>query len=69
MSLDWTASFDRAVELSKQHAARLTPRAFDILHVAAAQELGCEHFLTCDLRQAALAGGAGLKVTCVRIEA
>jgi predicted nucleic acid-binding protein len=68
-ALDWPDAIGRALELSEQHAARITPRAFDILHVAGAQELHCDHFLTCDLRQAALAKAAGLKAICVEVEA
>lgn len=68
-ALDWPSAMAKALELSEQHAARVTPRSFDILHVAGAQELNCDHFLTCDLRQAALARASGLKVTCVDVEA
>ena len=69
VALDWPATVGRALGLSEQLAARLNPRAFDILHVAGAHELHCEQFLTCDLRQASLAKAAGLKVTCVGVEA
>jgi predicted nucleic acid-binding protein len=68
-AMDWPSAIAAALELSEQHAARITPRAFDILHVAGAQELHCDHFLTCDLRQAVLAKAAGFKVTCVEVEA
>jgi predicted nucleic acid-binding protein len=67
--LDWSGTISRALDLSEEHAVRITPRAFDILHVAGAYELHCDHFLTCDARQASLAKSAGLKVTCVEVEA
>jgi hypothetical protein len=37
----------------------------DILHVAAALELHCEHFISGDSRQAALAKAVGLDVLTI----
>ena len=41
--------------LSSQHTISGGYRSFDILHVAAALELGAKEFLTFDARQTALA--------------
>ena len=51
-----------AERLSASHSERLGTRSLDILHVASALVLGLEEFHTFDLRQAALAKAAGLKV-------
>jgi predicted nucleic acid-binding protein len=58
---DWSAVFSTAEQLSGQHSATGGHRAFDILHVATALELGAQQFLTFDTRQRALAKAAGLK--------
>lgn len=61
--LDLYAVFERAEELSARHTARALCRSLDILHVAAALELGCGRFVSFDARQVKLAGAAGLRTT------
>ena len=51
-----------AEKLSDLHTATIGTRSLDILHVAQALVLGIREFLTFDIRQAALAKAAGLKV-------
>lgn len=58
----WSALFERAEELRASFSATLGIRSMDLLHVAAAMTLGARTFLTFDVRQAALARKAGLKV-------
>jgi predicted nucleic acid-binding protein len=60
--VDWAIVIDTAETLSSQQTGAGGYRAFDVLHVATAIELGATEFLTFDSRQAALARGAGLKV-------
>ena len=48
--------------LSALHSETIGTRSVDILHVAAALVLGCGKFLSFDIRQAKLAGLAGLNV-------
>lgn len=50
----------RAESLAQKHSANLGTRSMDILHVAAAERLGCSHFLTGDRRQARLAEAIGM---------
>ena len=52
--------FARALELSARHAVTLLCRSLDVLHVAAALELGCSRFVSGDDRQLALAAAEGL---------
>lgn len=52
----------RAEDLARSHSAELGTRSMDILHVAAAEVIGCSHFLTGDKRQARLAAVAGLNL-------
>ena len=47
--------YSRAEALAASYSDRLGARSMDILHVAAAELLGCSHFLTGDRRQARLA--------------
>lgn len=51
-----------AERLSELHTTALGNRSLDILHVSCALVLGIKEFLTFDIRQAALAKAAGLKV-------
>lgn len=60
-SCDWAAVHGRALQISMQHTAKGGHRGFDVLHVAAALELGAKEFLTFDRRQGALAKALGLK--------
>jgi predicted nucleic acid-binding protein len=48
--------------LSARHSEKLGTRSLDILHVAMAVVLGCERFLSFDIRQVKLARAAGLSV-------
>lgn len=48
--------------LSARHSEKLGTRSLDILHVAMAVVLGCERFLSFDIRQVKLARAAGLHV-------
>ncbi len=57
------AAFELCIELARRHVARLGARTLDTLHVAAALELGSEHFWTFDERQAKLARAMALKIT------
>lgn len=53
----------RAVEeLTLRHTARLGCRAYDLLHVASALELGCREFWTFDFRALSLAEKEGLAI-------
>ena len=65
-ALDWPKVFHESVQLSRRHAARLLSRSLDILHVAAAVELGCKRFVSADERQLALAEAIGLKAVDIR---
>jgi len=60
--VQWTDVFRRADELSEKHAATEGQRTMDLLHVAAALELGASIFLSFDRRQCKLAKATGLKV-------
>lgn len=68
-TLDWAEAFSRAIDLADRHTTRLGARSLDILHVAAAAHWQCDAFLTCDLRQAALAKAAGFNVHLAHAEA
>jgi len=56
-------TFELTVRLARIHAPSLGCRTLDILHVAAALELGAKEFWTFDERQAKLAKAVGLKVS------
>ena len=60
--VDWANVISTAEQLSTRHTGKGGQRAFDVLHVATALELGARDFLTFDARQGALAKAAGLKV-------
>lgn len=61
-SLDWPAVWQRTEQLSAAHAQATFCRTLDILHVAAALELGAGELVSFDRRQRVLAGRAGLQV-------
>jgi len=50
------------VNLSTRHTPTLGTRTLDLLHVAAALELGCTDFLSFDNRQRQAAQAEGLNV-------
>lgn len=52
----------RATELTIRNTAKHGCRAYDLIHVASALELGCSEFWTFDKRAAALAEREGMKV-------
>lgn len=52
----------RTGELTIRHTAKFGCRAYDLIHVASALELGCTEFWTFDKRAAALAEREGMKV-------
>ena len=62
-ALDMHRVYRKALDLSREWADTLGVRTLDILHVAAALELGLGEFATGDERQAQLAEKCGLKVT------
>lgn len=49
--VNWDAIYRRALRLSRKHAKRLHVRSLDLLHVAAAVEMGASEFLSFDERQ------------------
>lgn len=59
---DWVRVFQRSVGFSRAHTSSTRTRSFDILHVAAAIELGATEFWSFDKRQRTLARGVGLRV-------
>ena len=56
----WPAVLQRALQMSRARAQQEGHRLLDILHVAAALELGTTDFLSFDQRQRALAVAEGL---------
>jgi predicted nucleic acid-binding protein len=62
----WRATLRRAADLSRRHTPRFGCRTLDVLHVAAALELGLRDFVTFDARQRQLARAVGLKVVAPR---
>ena len=63
--LDWRDLCSTAAEISAAHGWTVRARALDLLHVAFAQELGCDLFATCDGDQFDLATAAGLKAELI----
>lgn len=59
---DLATVFARAEALSGKHAVQTKCRSLDLLHVAAAQEIGSREFASFDERQRAVARAAGLVV-------
>ena len=60
------AAYDRARKLSLDSTARLALRTADLLHVAAAMELGSTALFTFDLRQRTLCSEIGVAVNPLR---
>ena len=60
--VDWVAVLREAEKLGAALAGDFGCRSGDLLHVAAAVELGFDHFLTFDERQKKLAKAIGLPV-------
>jgi predicted nucleic acid-binding protein len=56
------SAFVRALKLSLEMTQMLGIRTADLLHVAAALELGADEFFTFDLQQRKLASAAGLNL-------
>ena len=56
------AAFERARKLSRQITPQFGTRTADLLHVAAALELGASGFFSFDLQQRKAAQAAGLKL-------
>ena len=52
-------------EMAARHTAKHGFRTYDILHVASAQLLGCDHFFSFDVKATALASIEGFKVVPV----
>lgn len=57
---------DRAQVVAAEYGRIAVIGAYDLLHIAAAQQVGSDVFLTGDAAQAAVAQAAGLKVRLVR---
>jgi len=64
---DLASVFHRAEELSRAYAVQTKCRSLDVLHVAAALEIGSDEFASFDERQRAVARKAGLKVLPLRV--
>ncbi len=62
----WRATLRRAGEISRRQTAAIGCRTLDVLHVAAAVELGLRSFVTFDNRQRQLALALGLNVVTPR---
>jgi hypothetical protein len=62
----WRATLSRAAEISRSHTPRFGCRTLDVLHVAAALELGLRSFITFDRRQHRLARATGLRAMTPR---
>lgn len=61
LPVDWTQVTSIAERLSSQYTWTRGYRAFDLLHVATALQLGAREFLTFDAKQSQLAALEGLK--------
>jgi hypothetical protein len=63
--IDVYAVFGKALTLSAAHAAKVLCRSLDLLHVAAALEIGARRFVSGDARQLKLASLEGFEVVDV----
>lgn len=59
---DWERVFQRSMGFSRGHTSIIKTRSFDIVHVAAAVELGATQFWSFDNRQRELAQNVGMRV-------
>lgn len=59
--VDWRLAFRDAFKMASAYSATLGSRSLDILHVAAARQIGAKVFLTFDKRQHSLALAAGMQ--------
>lgn len=62
----WRATLRRAADIGRTHTPRFGCRSLDVLHIAAALELGLRDFVTFDVRQRRIARAVGLKVITPR---
>jgi predicted nucleic acid-binding protein len=60
--LDWERVFQRSLGFGRAHTSVIKTRSFDIVHVAAAVELGATRFWSFDKRQRTLAQEVGLRI-------
>ncbi|HEV7402898.1 MAG TPA: type II toxin-antitoxin system VapC family toxin [Chthoniobacteraceae bacterium] len=62
MRINWRVVFRRAAQIAFSETAVLGTRSFDILHVACAEKMGAQEFITFDRRQRLLAAKLGMQV-------
>lgn len=62
MPVPASSLYQKSMELSERHSAKLGTRSLDLMHVAAALLLGAETFLSFDDRQRKAAKAEGLKI-------
>jgi predicted nucleic acid-binding protein len=67
VEFDWTDAVRTACELSAEHSLKRTVRSMDLFHVAIAEEVAADAFLSFDSDQNALARAAGFDL--VRLKA
>jgi len=60
--VDWDGALRNAETLAVNYTPRYGVRALDLLHIAVAQELGVDEFLTFDANQRRIAEAEGMKV-------
>lgn len=63
----WRSTLKKAADLSRKYTHALGCRSLDVLHVAAALELGFERFVTFDERQQRLTRAVGLKLIIPKV--
>ncbi len=62
---DWSDVLLESIKISKRSSAMIGTRSLDIIHVASADILNCDTFLTNDKRQLSSALGVGLKTISI----
>jgi predicted nucleic acid-binding protein len=60
--ISWRALFRRAAQLAALESPQIGTRSLDILHVASAERIGSNEFVTFDRRQRMLAAKLGMHV-------